>query len=263
MVVWRPDRFGIAQLHQLRGRVGRGRERAVCYLLSDPESPLPPATERRLKTLETLEGLGAGFAIASRDLDQRGAGDLLGEEQAGHVRLIGTGLYQHLLERALRRARGEPVPEEWSPELRLGVGIAIPEAYVPEPEIRLDLYARLARLGPTAEVDDLADEIADRFGPPPDAVRHLLAVAAIRRRCQRAGIAKLDVGPKAAAATFRDPEAAEQRLGGAVSGALNWSKGRMVLARESASEDERLAAAGELLDRLEEMPRRPGDAQQG
>jgi hypothetical protein len=128
MVVWRPDRFGIAQLHQLRGRVGRGRARAVCYLLSDPESPLPPATERRLKTLGTLEGLGAGFAIAARDLDLRGAGDLLGEEQAGHVKLIGTGLYQHLLERALRRARGEAVPEEWSPELRLGVGVAIPRA---------------------------------------------------------------------------------------------------------------------------------------
>jgi transcription-repair coupling factor (superfamily II helicase) len=106
MLVWRPDRFGLAQLHQLRGRVGRGRVRGVCYLLTDPAAKIPEATLKRLSTLEALDRLGAGFAISARDLDMRGAGDLLGEEQAGHLKLIGSGLYQHLLERALRRARG-------------------------------------------------------------------------------------------------------------------------------------------------------------
>jgi transcription-repair coupling factor (superfamily II helicase) len=144
MLVWRPDRFGLAQLHQLRGRVGRGRARGIAYLLTDPAETVAPATRKRLATLETLDRLGAGFAISARDLDLRGAGDLLGEEQAGHVKLIGADLYQHLLGRALRLARGEASGDESPPVLNLGVAGRIPEDYVPEPEVRINLYARLA-----------------------------------------------------------------------------------------------------------------------
>jgi transcription-repair coupling factor (superfamily II helicase) len=115
MLVWRADRFGLAQLHQLRGRVGRGARRAAIYLLSDPDKRLPSATEQRLRTLEALEGLGAGFAIGARDLDLRGAGDLLGEEQAGYVRVIGTELFQRLLRRALHRVRGAGNPDRAVP----------------------------------------------------------------------------------------------------------------------------------------------------
>ena len=164
MLVWRADRFGLAQLHQLRGRVGRGRVRGICYLMTDPEAKIGAATRKRLATLETMDRLGAGFAISARDLDPRGAGDLFGEDQAGHVKLIGMGLYRHLLERALRAARGEPPPDEWSPELNLGAAGRIPADYVPEAEVRINLYARLAKLTDESDVDALGEEIEDRFG---------------------------------------------------------------------------------------------------
>ncbi|MDQ4061081.1 MAG: DEAD/DEAH box helicase, partial [Pseudomonadota bacterium] len=171
ILIWRADRFGLSQLHQLRGRVGRGRLRGVAYLLTDPAAKIGAATEKRLRTLEALDRLGAGFAISARDLDLRGAGDLLGEEQAGHVKLIGVGLYQHFLERALRVARGEAPGDDWSPELNLGLTGLIPEDYVPEAEVRINLYARLARLQRSGEIDAFGDEIEDRFGPMPEAVR--------------------------------------------------------------------------------------------
>ena len=249
MLVWHPEKFGMAQLHQLRGRVGRGRQRAACYLLHDPGEPLPPEAERRLRTLEAFEGLGAGFAISARDLDLRGAGDLMGEDQAGHLRVIGTELYQHLLERALRRARGEPVEAEWQPELGVGSGVVIPADYVPEPEVRLDLYVRLARLPDLDALDSLAEEIDDRFGQPPPEVERTLALARLRLRCKEAGIAKLEAGPKAVAATFRDHAAAERRFGRA-GGELRWSGERLILGRGGETVEERLAAAGALLDEL-------------
>jgi transcription-repair coupling factor (superfamily II helicase) len=242
MLVWHPDRFGIAQLHQLRGRVGRGRERAACYLLHNPGQELPEPVARRLRTLETFESLGAGFAISARDLDLRGAGTLGGETQAGHVQRIGSGLYRHLLTRALRRARGETVPEEWSPELALVIPASIPEDYVPEAEIRLELYARLARAGDADEVDGLAEEIGDRFGTPPPPVSNLMHLAGLRLRCRELGVARLEIGPKAAAATLRGelvsdpPEPAR------------WSDGRLILDRGSAGEDDRLEHATMLLD---------------
>jgi transcription-repair coupling factor (superfamily II helicase) len=257
MIVWRPERFGVAQLHQLRGRVGRGRARAAAYLLHEPGHGLTGAAEQRLRTLAAFEDLGAGFAISARDLDLRGAGDLTGEEQAGHVRRIGAGLYEHLLAQALRRARGEDVPEDWSPKLRLGAGELVPDDYVPEPELRLDLYARLARLEGAGQVEDLADEIADRFGEPPEAVRRTLAVAALRQRCRAQGVSRLEVGPKAAAATFRDVAAAERRwaaLDEASGAGPRWKAGRLLLARASASPDQRLAGAAALLDAIEAGP---------
>jgi transcription-repair coupling factor (superfamily II helicase) len=202
MLIWRADRFGLAQLHQLRGRVGRGRVRGNLLLLTEPDAAIAPATLKRLRTLEALDQLGAGFAISARDLDLRGAGELLGDEQAGHMKLIGLGLYQHLLEQALRVARGERV-DDWMPELHLGTGGRLPESWIPEEEVRINLYARLARLASAAELDAWAEELEDRFGTLPPEAATLLAVARIRQLAREAGIARIDAGPAAIALTPR------------------------------------------------------------
>nr|WP_256476425.1 DEAD/DEAH box helicase [Siccirubricoccus soli] len=246
MLVWRADRFGLAQLHQLRGRVGRGRLRGAIYLLTDPAVRLPAATERRLRTLETLDRVGAGFAISARDLDLRGAGDLLGEEQAGHLKLVGIELYRHLMERALAMARGEPPPEASGTSLALGVDAFVPPGHVPEEAQRVEVHARLGallRARDLAGVEALEDELEDRFGPAPEPLRNLLALARIAARCRRLGIARIEVGPSAAAAT---PHAAwaEPPPG------LELRNGRLLLRRESADAAERLAAAEALLAAL-------------
>lgn len=202
MVVMHADRFGLAQLHQLRGRVGRGARRGTILLMTEAGQALAPATAKRLKTLEALDHLGAGFAISAQDLDQRGAGDLVGDDQAGHVRLIGVDLYQHLLHGALAAARGEPV-DRWQPELHLGGEAGLPGSWIAEEEIRLNLYLRLARLGDEAAVDAFADELEDRFGPLPEAPRRLIAIARIRRLACAARIARIDLGPAAIALTPR------------------------------------------------------------
>ncbi|HEY8564275.1 MAG TPA: DEAD/DEAH box helicase [Beijerinckiaceae bacterium] len=203
MLIWRADRFGLAQLHQLRGRVGRGRARGVAYVLTEEDHALPAATRKRLETLAALDRLGAGFALSARDLDLRGAGDLFGEEQAGHVKLVGAHLAQHLLGRALRRARGEATADESWPELNLGLTGRIPEALVPEVEVRLDLYARLARFATPRAVGRFAAELEDRFGALPEEALTLLDLARLGLACQTAGIERLDAGPQALAASFR------------------------------------------------------------
>ncbi|MET0364753.1 MAG: DEAD/DEAH box helicase, partial [Sphingobium sp.] len=152
MIVWRADRFGLAQLHQLRGRVGRGNRRGQVLLLTDDKKAVADRTLKRLRTLATFDRLGAGFEISARDLDMRGAGDLLGETQAGHMKLIGTDLYQNMLGIALRRARGE-ILERWTPDLRLGGWGALPQDWIPEPDIRIGLYVRLARAEDDAALD--------------------------------------------------------------------------------------------------------------
>ncbi|CAO4195261.1 MAG: DEAD/DEAH box helicase [Methylorubrum extorquens] len=201
MLVWDAERFGLAQLHQLRGRVGRGQRRGVVYLFGHPDKPLSPSTEKRLRTLEALDRLGAGFAISARDLDLRGAGDLVGDDQSGHVKLVGLGLYQHLLQLALRAAKGEAA-EDWSPEVRIGLNGRVPADYIPEPEIRLSLYTRLLRLRAEAEIDALRDEIEDRFGPLPESVDALFTLARLRIGCLALGIVRLSGGPQGIAADF-------------------------------------------------------------
>ncbi|WP_262269539.1 TRCF domain-containing protein [Microvirga yunnanensis] len=239
MLVWRADRFGMAQLHQLRGRVGRGRIRGVAYLVTEPGEELPQATEKRLRTLTALDRLGAGFAISAQDLDQRGAGALLGEEQSGHVKLIGTDLYQHMLKHALR---GETLDDDWTPELNIGLTGTIPDAYVNDPEMRINLYARLARLESSETIDEIEAEIEDRFGPIPDPVQNLLRLANVRQLCRRIGIARVDAGPQAIALTFR-PGAAEkpalQRMIDESQGTLHWSKERLIFSASSEHADER------------------------
>ncbi|WP_262027808.1 transcription-repair coupling factor [Microvirga sp. Mcv34] len=250
MLVWRADRFGMAQLHQLRGRVGRGRVRGTAYLLTEPGQDLPKATEKRLRTLTALDRLGAGFAISAQDLDQRGAGALLGEEQAGHVKLIGTDLYQHMLARALR---GESLDDNWTPELNIGLSGAIPDAYVNEPEMRINLHARIARFEPSESIDELEAEIEDRFGAIPESVQNLLKLAHLRQLCRHLGIARIDAGPQAIALTFR-PGSAEtlslQAKIDASQGALHWNKERLVCATSSEQADERHEAVIALLDTL-------------
>ena len=202
MIVWRADRFGLAQLHQLRGRVGRGGRRGQVLLLTDPDKSIAERTWRRLRTLETFDRLGAGFDISARDLDVRGAGDLLGETQAGHVKLIGVDLYQHLLEGALRTARGEVV-HAWRCDMHLGVAGYLPADWIPDLDVRLELYARLARVRDDEGLDDLADEFEDRFGALPEAAATCLTIARIGVLACNAEIARIDAGPAAIALTPR------------------------------------------------------------
>jgi transcription-repair coupling factor (superfamily II helicase) len=251
MLVWRADRFGMAQLHQLRGRVGRGRVRGTTYLLTEPGQELPKATEKRLRTLTALDRLGAGFAISAQDLDQRGAGALLGDEQTGHVRLIGTDLYQHMLAHALR---GETLDDGWTPELNTGLTGVVPPEYVNEPEMRINLYARLARFDSEA-LDELEAEIEDRFGAMPEPVQNLLRLADLRQICRQLGIARIDAGPQAIALTFRPGSAEKLSLQtkiDASQGTLNWSKERLVCSALSEQAEERHEKILELLDSLSE-----------
>jgi transcription-repair coupling factor (superfamily II helicase) len=245
MLVWRPDRFGLSQLHQLRGRVGRGRRRGVAYLVTPPDMKLAPATEKRLRTLEALDRLGAGFEISARDLDARGAGDLLGEDQAGHINLIGTDLYRRLLGRALARARGEEPEPEWTPDINLGASAFIPQDYVPEPEVRLNLHARLARLASLDEVEAFSEELEDRFGPPPDTVDGLLVRAQTAIFCREMGIAKVEAGPKGIAIAFRAGSAASA------------TGKRLVVAKETEPGAERHAVVLSLLRKLQSGELRP------
>jgi transcription-repair coupling factor (superfamily II helicase) len=202
MIVWRADRFGLSQLHQLRGRVGRGSRRGQILLLTDGEAEIAEATLKRLRTLQAFDRLGAGFAISARDLDMRGAGDLMGDDQTGHMRLIGVDLYQHLLGQALRTARGEVV-DDWQPELHLGLAGALPEEWLPDVDLRVQLYGRLARLTAPAEVDAFEQELADRFGELPAAAAALLTTARIGLLAHDAGVARIDAGPGAIALTPR------------------------------------------------------------
>jgi transcription-repair coupling factor (superfamily II helicase) len=253
MLVWRPDRFGLAQLHQLRGRVGRGRVRAACYFLFDPTVKVPPATEKRLKNLETLDRLGAGFAVSAGDLDLRGAGDLLGPDQAGHVKLIGLELYQHFFARAIAIARGESLPDNWCPVLQLEISGLIPDSYVPEEEVRIELYRRIALILRQRELDELEAEIEDRFGPLPEALQNLLRIAGLRCRARRSGIGKIEAGPQAVALTFRGPiPVPPDRIEGAV---LHGKK--LVVPHPSPPGPARLKGIETILDELASIGRQP------
>jgi transcription-repair coupling factor (superfamily II helicase) len=251
MLVWRADRFGLSQLHQLRGRVGRGRLRGTTYLLTQPGEKLPKATEKRLRTLEALDRLGAGFAISAQDLDQRGAGALLGEEQTGHLKLIGADLYQHMLKRALRGGTPE---DDWTPELNIGLTGRVPEDYVNEPEVRINLYARLARLDSSETVDDLEAEIEDRFGPMPEPMHNLVKLTGLKHLCLRLGIARIDAGPQAIALTFR-PGAADILPVKAVmtssEDTIRWSGERLIFAVSDNQAEQRYEHILNLLSRLE------------
>jgi transcription-repair coupling factor (superfamily II helicase) len=244
MLIWRSDRFGLAQLHQLRGRIGRGRVRGYLMLLTEEGAAIAPATLKRLRTMEALDQLGAGFAISARDLDLRGAGELLGENQAGHMKLIGLGLYQHLLEQALRAARGEEV-DDWVPELHIGLAGRLPESWIPEEEVRINLYARIARLASDGDLAAVADELEDRFGALPPEAATLIEAARIRHLARLAKVARIDAGPAAIALTPRPDFSGDAKAAGLE------AKGERLLLKEQTDADERrLKRIAELLDRL-------------
>ncbi|HWV96410.1 MAG TPA: transcription-repair coupling factor, partial [Xanthobacteraceae bacterium] len=207
LIVHRADMFGLAQLYQLRGRVGRSKLRAYALFTLPSEHKITAQAERRLKVLQSLETLGAGFQLASHDLDIRGAGNLLGEQQSGHIKEVGFELYQSMLEEAilnLKAGIAEPVADRWSPQITIGMPVLIPEDYVSDLAVRLSLYRRLADFETEDEIENFGAELRDRFGPLPDEVRYLFKVAAIKTYCLRANIEKLDAGPKGAVITFRD-----------------------------------------------------------
>jgi transcription-repair coupling factor (superfamily II helicase) len=207
LIVHRADRFGLAQLYQLRGRVGRSKIRAYALLTLPAERKITPQAEQRLKVLQSLDTLGAGFQLASHDLDIRGAGNLLGDEQSGHIKEVGFVLYQQMLEEAVASLKAgitEPVADKWSPQITIGTPVLIPDEYVADLSVRLGLYRRLADLDTDREIDAFGAELVDRFGPMPIEVKHLLQIVSIKALCRRANVEKIDSGPKGAVLAFRD-----------------------------------------------------------
>ncbi|MET0182057.1 MAG: transcription-repair coupling factor, partial [Caulobacterales bacterium] len=208
LVINRADMFGLAQLYQLRGRVGRSKVRAFAYMTTPSEQKLTDGAEKRLRILSSLDNLGAGFTLASHDLDMRGGGNLLGEEQSGQIKEVGVELYQSMLEEAvmsLKEGREDTFFERsWSPQINVGAAVLIPEDYVQDLTVRLALYRRLAELDSDAEREAFAAELIDRFGPIPAEAEQLVAVAALKSLCRHALISKLDAGPKGAVLTFRE-----------------------------------------------------------
>ena len=208
MVVHRADMFGLSQLYQLRGRIGRGKQRAYAYLTTPADKKLTETAERRLQVLQSLDQLGAGFSVASHDLDIRGAGNLLGEEQSGHVREVGIELYQEMLEEAVAQMRAgaaaEEIADQWSPQINIGASVLIPESYVTDLNVRMSLYRRLATIETREEIERFAAELIDRFGKLPEEVQHLFAIVAIKQLCRTAQVEKIEAGPKGGTIAFRN-----------------------------------------------------------
>lgn len=206
MIVHRADMFGLSQLYQIRGRVGRSKARAYCYLTTKPRLPLTPQATKRLRLLGSLDNLGAGFSLASQDLDLRGAGNLLGEEQSGHIKEVGYELYQAMLEETIAKLKSGEIADiedgEWSPQINLGVPVMIPESYITDLDVRLGLYRRLSSLVSKVELEGFAAELIDRFGALPKEVNTLLLVVRIKAMCKRAMISRMDAGPKGATVQF-------------------------------------------------------------
>ncbi len=210
IIIHRADMFGLAQLYQLRGRVGRGKVRAYAYLTVSPGKVLTGGAQQRLQVMQTLDTLGAGFTLASHDLDIRGAGNLLGEEQSGQIKEVGVELYQQLLEEAVAAARSEGDLDEaetaWSPQITIGVPVLIPDDYVADLGLRLSLYRRAADLDSAQAVEGFAAELIDRFGPLPSEVENLLEIVQIKALCRTVGVEKLDAGPKGAVLAFHNDQ---------------------------------------------------------
>jgi transcription-repair coupling factor (superfamily II helicase) len=233
IIINRADRFGLAQLYQLRGRVGRERMQAFAYLLVPADGGLDETAQRRLRVIEELTELGAGFKLALRDLEIRGAGNLLGAQQHGHIAAVGFDLYTKLLEEAVRELRGEAPAAEVDPTITVEVEALLPEAYVPEESQRLALYKRLAEIGAVSEIAEMRAELADRFGPPPAAVEALLDVVGLRLAARAVGVERVEAQGGRALVTFAPstPVAPERLLA-----AIGRSRGRMKMLREFTME---------------------------
>lgn len=208
LIVHRADNFGLSQLHQIRGRIGRSKIRAYALFTTPTHQKLTDTATRRLTVLQSLDSLGAGFQLASHDLDIRGAGNILGEEQSGHIKEVGFELYQAMLEEAVATLKsGGDLDEDdgkWSPQISLGMPVMIPEGYVPDLQVRMQLYRRLGDLTEAGEINAFGSELIDRFGPLPEEVQHLLKIVLVKSLCRTANVEKVDAGPKGAVITLRN-----------------------------------------------------------
>ena len=262
MIVQRADMFGLSQLYQIRGRIGRSKARAYAYLTTPPEKKLTDTATRRLEVLQSLDHLGAGFSVASHDMDIRGAGNLLGEEQSGHVREVGIELYQEMLEEAVSSMReggdGGAMDDQWSPAINLGASVLIPESYVADLNVRMSLYRRLSGLETRADIDAFAAELIDRFGPLPEEVKHLFEIVAIKQLALAAGVEKIDAGPKGGTIAFRGNSFANPvaliKMISAHSGTMKVRPDqKIVVTRDWPTPDARLAGAKALLTQLAKL----------
>jgi transcription-repair coupling factor (superfamily II helicase) len=265
IMINRADKFGLAQLHQLRGRVGRSHHRAYAYLIIPPRQTLPRDAVKRLEAIESMEELGAGFVLATHDLEIRGAGELLGEQQSGHMTEIGLALYLDMLEHAVAalKAGREPAldaPLAAATEVELRLPAFLPEAYVADVHVRLSLYKRLAAAPADAELDELGAEIHDRFGPPPPAAQNLVRIAHLRLAARRLGVRRLDLGPQGGSVLFEESNTVEPATlvrmiqQGARAYRLEGPL-KLRIARALPTENERFEFAAELLRRLAGAPR--------
>ncbi len=215
LLIHRSDLFGLSQLYQLRGRIGRAKVRGYAYLTYPEGQVLSTDAQKRLEVIQSLDTLGAGFTLASHDMDIRGAGNLVGEEQSGHIREVGIELYQHMLEEAIASLKAEGLGEtyvssDWTPQISLSLSVLIPESYVADLGLRLSLYKRLSELITREEIDFFGVELVDRFGPLPQEVKNLLEVIYLKSLSRQANIEKVEVGPKGVVIgfyqnTFKNP----------------------------------------------------------
>ena len=258
LVVYRADMFGLGALYQLRGRVGRSKTRAYALFTIPANKPPTPQAEKRLKVLQQLDTLGAGFELASHDLDQRGAGNLLGDEQSGHIKEVGYELYQQMLRDAIDALKAGDVTIEqdtWSPSITVGVPVTMPDHYIPDLTLRLSLYRRLSTLDTDEEIESFGAELIDRFGEMPDEVRLLLKLVRVKALCRRAHVEKVDAGPKGVIIGFRDNSFANPAgLVKLVQGEGPYAKVRpdmrIAFLRDFDTPAARLEGTREILDRL-------------
>lgn len=266
LVIHRADMFGLAQLYQLRGRVGRSKSRAYAYLTVPPHRTLTPAAEKRLRVLQSLDSLGAGFSLASHDLDIRGAGNLLGDEQSGHIREVGYELYQEMLEEAVASMRGGAEDNgQWSPQINIGTPVLIPENYVPDLDARMALYRRLSDVETRAEIDGFAAELIDRFGKLPEEVEFLLKIVEIKGLCRIANVEKIEAGPKGVVLSLRDntfpnPAALVELINDERGKAKLRPDHKLVFMRDWATPAERLAGTHRLMGTLAKLAGQTGQA---
>jgi transcription-repair coupling factor (superfamily II helicase) len=254
IIINRADKYGLSQLYQLRGRVGRSNRRAYAYLLIPSEEELTPIARRRLAAIREFSDLGAGFRIAALDLELRGAGNLLGGQQSGHIDAIGFDLYTRLLERAVREIKGEPIEDEVSTSINLGVDIRIPEEFIYDASQRLRTYKRISSAESEAELADIHAEIADRYGALPESVENLFAYARLRREAARLGALSIDREGERLLVKFSeqakiDPD---KLIALVASGAASFTPAGVLKVRLQAQDDAAVfAEVGELLHRLQ------------
>jgi transcription-repair coupling factor (superfamily II helicase) len=260
LIVHRADMFGLAQLYQLRGRVGRSKVRAFALFTLPVNKVLTATAERRLKVLQSLDTLGAGFQLASHDLDIRGAGNLLGEEQSGHIKEVGFELYQQMLEEAVAEVKGVDEIQDtgWSPQISVGTSVMIPDGYVPDLHLRMALYRRLGEITDLKEIDAFGAEMIDRFGPMPIEVKHLLKIVYVKSLCRIANVEKLDAGPKGVVVQFRNKEFPNPaNLVGYIAKQGSMAKIRpdhsVFLTRDLPTPEKRLQGAAVIMTQLAEM----------